>query len=91
MAVDFFKHHFGNAALPQLFHEKWCNHWSVSSTSSPHSDGPVMVTPWKTNMDPENHWLVKHGKTLFQEPLSGSMLVFGSVVTVGGGFFVWFC
>ena len=50
-----------------------------------------MVTPWKTNMDPENHWLVKHGKTLFQEPLSGSMLVFGSVVTVGGGFFVWFC
>ena len=34
-------------------------------------------TPWKTNMDPETHWLV--AEKLFQGPLSGSMLVFGSV------------
>ena len=36
-------------------------------------------TPWKTNMDPENHWLVEEN-TLPVAIGPGSMLVFGSVM-----------
>ena len=35
------------------------------------------VTPWKTSMDPENHWF--KGKQPFRVLFSGFMLVFGSV------------
>ena len=44
--------------------------------------GVVLIpyTPWKTNMAPENHWLVEETH-LPNNPLSGSMLVFGSVLT----------
>ena len=36
------------------------------------------TTPWKTIVDPEHHWLVEENH-LSMGPLSGSMLVFGSV------------
>ena len=40
-----------------------------SYQSNPLFWGVLVVTPWKTNMDPENHWLVEENSRLNTSPI----------------------
>ena len=44
-------------------------------------------TPWKINMEPENHLFEKENHLDQTSMTLGSMLIFRGVVFVGGGFF----